>query len=59
MEYHNSKKPAIAGNVFELGLKTFTNLDKKRSEEDAVVYTEHYLDFLIGLTDEKSMSFRF
>lgn len=45
MEYHWNKEPKVATNVFELGLKLF-------SEE--VDYVVRYLDFLISINDDTS-----
>lgn len=45
MEYHWNKEPKVATNVFELGLKTFSeNID----------YVGRYLDFLMATNDDTS-----
>ncbi|KAG0252116.1 mRNA 3'-end-processing protein rna14, partial [Mortierella polycephala] len=45
MEYHCTKDPSIAGKVFELGYKSFS---------DEAEYVDQYLDFLIKLNDDSN-----
>lgn len=47
MEYHWNKEPKVATNVFELGLKTFS---------ENVDYVLRYLEFLINTNDDTSTS---
>lgn len=47
MEYHWNKEAKVATNVFELGLKTFS---------ENVDYVGRYLDFLISTNDDTSMT---
>ncbi|KAF9997162.1 mRNA 3'-end-processing protein rna14 [Entomortierella chlamydospora] len=45
MEYHCTKDPSIAGKVFELGYKSFS---------DETAYVDQYLEFLIQLNDDSN-----
>jgi hypothetical protein len=58
MEHYISKDPAVAGRVFELGLKTLatnTSEDRTETEEDELVtYILEYLDWLMNQNDENS-----
>jgi len=45
MEYHCTKDSSIAGKVFELGYKTFS---------DETAYVDQYLEFLIQLNDDSN-----
>ncbi|KAL2920081.1 hypothetical protein HK105_200147 [Polyrhizophydium stewartii] len=50
MEYHLNKDPEVAGKIFELGMRTFSNPE----QADASGYVLHYIDFLIGLNDDNN-----
>lgn len=45
MEYHCTKAPVVAINIFEAGLKVFA---------DDVEYVTRYLAFLININDDNS-----
>jgi cleavage stimulation factor subunit 3 len=47
MEFHSNDDKVIATKVFELGLKTY---------HDKPQYVLHYLNFLIQINDEPSIS---
>jgi cleavage stimulation factor subunit 3 len=50
MEYYVNKDAAVAGKIFEVGLKTFP-LDK---DPNAPQYVLHYLEFLMCLNDDNN-----
>jgi len=58
MEHYISKDPAVAGRVFELGLKTLaTGATEERSEaeeDELTTYILEYLDWLMHQNDENS-----
>ena len=53
MELYCNKNAALAGRIFEVGLKAF-NLAE---DEQAPKFVCQYLDFLIGLNDDNSECF--
>jgi hypothetical protein len=50
MEFYVNKDAGVASKIFEYGLKQFP----LNEDSEAVVYVDHYLDFLMCLNDDNS-----